>query len=67
MEVFQSEDIFSSTTILIKMLCFVLITMSRPLSDISLSFFAPLDQGPLEVQSQMVPSFSRAFFLSTYL
>ena len=28
---------------------------------------APLDQGPHEVQSQLVPKFSHAFFLSTHL
>ena len=58
MEVFQSEDIFSSTT---KKLFFLLdnnvTSIVRYFSVIS----APLDQGPLEVQSQMVPSFSHAF------
>ena len=40
--------------------------MSRRLSDISV-ISAPLDQGPHEVQSQLVPKFSHAFFLSTHL
>ena len=63
MEVFQSEDISSSTTI--KKLCFFLdnnVTSNvRYFSVIS----AALDQGPYEVQFQMVPEFSHAFFLST--
>ena len=65
MEVFQSEDKFSSTTI--KMLCVLfdnnVTSIVRYFSVIS----APLDQGPLEVQSQLVPTFSHAFFLSTHL
>ena len=66
MEVFQSEDTSSSTTVKMP-LCFFLdnnVTSNvRYFSVIS----GPLDQEPHEVQFQMVSKFSHAFVYSTHL